>query len=206
MPDNLSPNEIMSLSISQLVREGKFSEIDNLLHSQKYGKMFRHQLNKVDGNGFAPIHYAAKYNQVDCTKVILDYASSKHHSDMKYLYRIKGRDGMLPIHLAAKWSGGAENFAENFDNDQVITETGTNEIYRQAMEVYSDDRTDEKSVTFDTVLELLLNYAKMSQWKFGDDGYEDILEVSDDYGLSALHQGRSDVKISSRARVKKLSF
>ena len=72
-PDNLSPNEIMSLSISQLVREGKSHELDDLLHSQRYGKMFRQQLNKVDGNGFAPIHYAAKYNQVECTKVILEY-------------------------------------------------------------------------------------------------------------------------------------
>ena len=108
---------------------------------------------------------------------------------------------MLPIHLAAKWSGGASSEILNYDDDQIVTEQGINEVYRKAITSYSsENNTGEQK--FDTVLELLLNYASSQgalsnhndrhqnshfNWRFGDDGSEDILEVSDEYGLSALH-------------------
>ena len=174
--ENLSDQEIKNLTLNQLVREGKHEVISELLKNQRYHKFkFHRQLLICDNQGFAPIHYAAKYNQVQCADVILNYCNSKT-TDLQKIYKFPSEnDRLLPIHLAARYTG-AEYNEEIFDA--------------------------ENPSTFKTVLDLLLFYAKpnldnqiyeMKRWTFEDENGNptNILAVSDGYGMCAMHHAVS---------------
>ena len=168
---NLSESEILNLTLNQLVRDGRSQEITELLNNKKYTS-FRQQLLKCDDNGLAPIHYAAKYNQVECADVILNFANSRKDQDLQKIYKLPAeKDRLLPIHLAARYSG-PENTRKIEDLDDPST--------------------------FRTVLDLLLFYASpnlppdfdMKRWSFEceEEGeFTNILAVSDEYGMCAMH-------------------
>ena len=97
------PGEILATDLCQLAREGEAGKIGDLLGHSDYGAKFRKRLFKLDGNGFAPIHYASRYNQVDVVDTMLKYAEDPRYSELKTLYKLPGKDNLLLRPLSVKF-------------------------------------------------------------------------------------------------------
>lgn len=144
---NLSPHEINALSLAQLVREGKAKRIIALLNDKIYKSKFRMQLKKVDSNGLTPLHYAAKYNQVECAYEILNWAARKNN-DLKTLYKTRGKDGMLPLHLAAKSIQISQILEDEAEEEEKASRRGsTSELKPPEDNKMTKKDSDAKTVT-----------------------------------------------------------
>ena len=93
--------------MSVLIRDGKSEHLKECLYSLEHGSFFREQLLKLDGIKLTPLHYAAKYNQLECTRVIIQ--ASREFSELKNVYKIAARDGAFPFHTAATVEKTAKN-------------------------------------------------------------------------------------------------
>ena len=75
--ETMAADEIEEIDLFLITRDGNSKLLEQLIYHSRNQRPwidFAKQLNKLDDKGMSPLHYAAKFNQIDCAKVILDFS------------------------------------------------------------------------------------------------------------------------------------
>ena len=62
----------------QVALDGREDLLNNFLERYSQGRRERRQLDALDKEGFAALHYAARFNRVVITRKLLETKCSKH--------------------------------------------------------------------------------------------------------------------------------
>ncbi|CAG0906329.1 unnamed protein product, partial [Cyprideis torosa] len=80
-------------SLHEMARYGDLAAIYNYVETKNKTGTLGNRLNKLDEEGFAPLHYASRYAHVGTMYFLLQNGAKKD---------IQGTNGLTPLHLASK--------------------------------------------------------------------------------------------------------
>ena len=200
--ETMAADEIEEIDLFLITRDGNSKLLEQLIYHSRNQRPwidFAKQLNKLDDKGMSPLHYAAKFNQIDCAKVILDF--SKHNEkvnnslEYSYLYKLPGKDDTLPIHTAAKYLPKENRNVTDANNnlkEQSLTTLKSTDSDVASPSTQSITKFGSKTVSKlwktkppKNVLELFMRTSKKEEWFFANKA--NILSVADSYGQSIIH-------------------